>query len=125
MDPDGSVQHRLVARGGTRDGGDSWETLAQLGREGCVRYVITDVSRDGTLRGPNTELYREVAHSTKALVIASGGISTIADLIALAETAAAGATLEGATLEGAIVGTALYAGRFTLPEALDAVRRTA
>ncbi len=56
--PDGSVQHRLAARGGTRDSGDLWESLAQLDRDGCARYVVTDVIRDGTLRGPNVELYR-------------------------------------------------------------------
>ena len=117
-DPGGSPQHRLAARGGTADGGDLWETLERLDRDGCARYVVTDVSRDGTLRGPNVELYRAVTRATTAPVIASGGISSIEDLVVLAEAAAA-----GANLEGAIVGTALHAGRFTLPEALDAMRR--
>jgi phosphoribosylanthranilate isomerase len=116
---DGSVQHRLAARGLTRDGGDLWETLARLDRDGCARYVVTDVSKDGMLRGPNVELYRDVTRATTAPVIASGGISAIEDLVVLAETAAA-----GANLEGSIVGKALYAGRFTLPEALEAIRRT-
>jgi phosphoribosylanthranilate isomerase len=117
-EPDGSAQHRLAARGRTRDGGDLWATLAQLDRAGCARYAVTDVSKDGTLRGPNVELYRAVTRATTAPVIASGGISAIDDLVVLAGVAAA-----GANLEGAIVGTALYAGRFTLPEALEAMRR--
>ena len=117
-DPDGSAEYRLTARGWTRDGGDLWETLARLDRDGCARYVVTDVSKDGTLLGPNVELYRAVTRATMAPVIASGGISAIADLVVLAEAAAA-----GANLEGSIVGKALYAGRFTLPEALEAMRR--
>ena len=116
--PSGSTQHRLAARGGTADGGDLWEALARLDTDGCARYVVTDVSRDGMLRGPNVELYRAVARATTAPVIASGGIASIADLVVLAEAAAA-----GANLEGSIVGKALYAGRFTLPEALEAMRR--
>ncbi len=106
-------RHRLAARGWTTDGGDLWETLARLDRDGCARYVVTDVSKDGTLRGPNVDLLREVAAATPAPVIASGGIAEIADLVALAEAG---------TIEGSIVGKALYAGRFTLPEALAAMR---
>jgi 1-(5-phosphoribosyl)-5-[(5-phosphoribosylamino)methylideneamino] imidazole-4-carboxamide isomerase/N-(5'phosphoribosyl)anthranilate isomerase len=117
-DSNGTLQHRLVARGLTRDSGDLWETLARLDRDCCARYVVTDVGKDGMLRGPNVELYRAITCATMSPVIASGGISAIEDLVALAEAAAA-----GATLEGAIVGTALYAGRFTLPAALEAVRR--
>ncbi len=116
-EPDGTVQHRLAARGGTSDGGDLWETVAQLDHDGCARYIITDVGRDGMLRGPNVELYRAVTRVTAAPVIASGGISSISDLVVLAEAAAA-----GANLEGSIVGKALYAGRFTLPQALEAMR---
>jgi len=82
--------------------------------------VVTDVSKDGTLRGPNVELLREVAKATAAPVVASGGIAQIADLVALAQAAA-----DGSNVEGAIVGKALYAGRFTLPEALAAVRAVA
>jgi phosphoribosyl isomerase A len=107
---------RLAARGWTTDGGDLWETLERLDRDGCARYVVTDVSKDGTLKGPNVELLRAVAAATPAPVIASGGIAEVADLVALAEAAAA-----GANIEGSIVGKALYAGRFTLPEALAAV----
>jgi phosphoribosylformimino-5-aminoimidazole carboxamide ribonucleotide (ProFAR) isomerase len=109
--------HRLAARGWTTDGGDLWETLARLDRDGCARYVVTDVSKDGTLRGPNTALLRDVAAATPAPVIASGGIAEVSDLVALAELAAS-----GVGIEGSIVGKALYAGRFTLPEALAAVR---
>jgi phosphoribosyl isomerase A len=106
--------HRLAARGWTTDGGDLWETLARLDKDGCARYVVTDVSKDGTLRGPNLELLREVCAVTDAPVIASGGVSEVADLVALAGLAADG-------VEGSIVGKALYAGRFTLEDALAAV----
>jgi phosphoribosylanthranilate isomerase len=107
--------HRLAARGWTKDGGDLWETLDRLDRDGCTRYVVTDVSRDGTLTGPNTTLLADVCARTDAAVIASGGVSTLDDLRALA-------TLVNDGVEGAIVGKALYAGKFTLPEALAAVR---
>ena len=106
-------EHRLAARGWTQDGGDLWETLARMDRDGVSRYIVTDVSRDGTLTGPNVELLTRVAAKTPAPVIASGGISELKDLTALAETG---------VIEGSIVGKALYAGRFTLPEALAAVR---
>jgi phosphoribosyl isomerase A len=108
--------YRLAARGWTADGGDLWETLARLDCDGCPRYVVTDVSKDGMLRGPNVELLRQVAAATPAPVIASGGIAEVSDLVALAEVAAT-----GVNIEGSIVGKALYAGRFTLPEALAAV----
>jgi phosphoribosylanthranilate isomerase len=113
-------EHRLAARGGTTDGGDLWSAIARLERDGCARYVVTDVSKDGTLRGPNVELLREVAEVSAAPIIASGGIAQIADLVALARAAA-----DGVHIEGTIVGKALYAGRFTLPEALAAVREVA
>ncbi len=116
-DANGAVTHRLAARGAARDVGELWTTLARLTDDGCGRFVVTDVNRDGMMAGPNVGLYRAVTHATDAAVIASGGIAAIADLIALTELAA------GTSLEGAIVGQALYAGRFTLPEALDAVRR--
>ncbi|MDT7727733.1 MAG: phosphoribosyl isomerase [Actinomycetota bacterium] len=106
--------HRLAARGWTKDGGDLWEALDRLDRDGAQRYVVTDVSKDGTLRGPNIELLSEVAARTDAPVIASGGISSVDDLRALAALARDG-------IEGSIVGKALYAGAFTLPEALAAV----
>jgi phosphoribosyl isomerase A len=107
----------LAARGWTQDGGDLWETLERLDADGCARYVVTDVGKDGMLRGPNVDLMRDVAAATPAPVIASGGISEVSDLVVLAEAAAA-----GANIEGSIVGKALYAGRFTLPEALSAMR---
>jgi 1-(5-phosphoribosyl)-5-[(5-phosphoribosylamino)methylideneamino] imidazole-4-carboxamide isomerase/N-(5'phosphoribosyl)anthranilate isomerase len=112
-DADGRVQHRLVARGGTADVGELWATLEWLDSLGCARYVVTDVARDGMLGGPNLDLYRAVTSTTGAAVIASGGISSIDDLVALAAA--------GANLEGTIVGKALYAGHFTFPEALAAV----
>ncbi|WP_405372596.1 MULTISPECIES: bifunctional 1-(5-phosphoribosyl)-5-((5-phosphoribosylamino)methylideneamino)imidazole-4-carboxamide isomerase/phosphoribosylanthranilate isomerase PriA [unclassified Microbacterium] len=102
----------LAARGWTRDGGDLWQVLDRLEDAGCSRYVLTDVTKDGTLNGPNLELLREVALRTDKPVVASGGISSLDDIIALRELVPLG-------VEGAIVGKALYAGAFTLAEALD------
>jgi phosphoribosylformimino-5-aminoimidazole carboxamide ribonucleotide (ProFAR) isomerase len=105
----------LSARGWTEDGGELFDVLARLNTEGCARYVVTDVRRDGTLTGPNLDLLREVCAATDQPVIASGGVSSLDDLRALA-------SLEPLGVEGAIVGKALYAGAFTLAEALAAVR---
>jgi 1-(5-phosphoribosyl)-5-[(5-phosphoribosylamino)methylideneamino] imidazole-4-carboxamide isomerase/N-(5'phosphoribosyl)anthranilate isomerase len=105
--------HRLRGRGWETDGGDLWEVLDRLERQGCSRFVVTDVTKDGTLNGPNLELLTSVTERTNAPVIASGGVSSLDDLRAIA-------TLTGRGVEGAIVGKALYAGRFTLPEALAA-----
>ena len=104
----------LSARGWTRDGGELYEVLARLDEEGCARYVVTDVNRDGTMTGPNLQLLGGVCAATDRPVIASGGVSTLDDLRALAD-------LHEIGVEGAIVGKALYAGAFTLPEALAAV----
>lgn len=109
---DGAYQ--LRGRGWVTDGGDLWETLARLDRDGCSRYVVTDVTKDGTLTGPNLELLSQVCAVTDAPVVASGGVSTIDDLRAIASLVDRG-------VEGSIVGKALYAGRFTLPDALAAV----
>lgn len=106
----------LAARGWTREGGDLWEVLARLDDAGCARYVVTDVTKDGTLRGPNLDLLRAVCARTSAPVIASGGVSSLDDLAALRELVPLG-------VEGVIVGKALYAGAFTLPEALDVAGR--
>jgi phosphoribosyl isomerase A len=102
----------LAARGWTRDGGDLWTVLARLEEAGCSRYVVTDVTKDGTLRGPNLDLLREVTSRTTRPVVASGGVSSLDDIAALRELVPLG-------VEGAIVGKALYAGAFTLAEALD------
>jgi len=102
----------LAARGWTRDGGELYDVLARLEADGCARYVVTDVNRDGTLTGPNLDLLRSVCAVTDRPVVASGGVSTLEDLRAIAAIAG---------VEGAIVGKALYAGAFTLPEALAAV----
>ncbi|WP_020425435.1 bifunctional 1-(5-phosphoribosyl)-5-((5-phosphoribosylamino)methylideneamino)imidazole-4-carboxamide isomerase/phosphoribosylanthranilate isomerase PriA [Mycolicibacter kumamotonensis] len=107
--------YRLRGRGWETDGGELWPVLERLDREGCSRFVVTDVTKDGTLGGPNLELLGEVADRTEAPVIASGGVSSLDDLRAIA-------TLVDRGVEGAIVGKALYAGRFTLPEALTAVQ---
>ncbi|WP_185976049.1 bifunctional 1-(5-phosphoribosyl)-5-((5-phosphoribosylamino)methylideneamino)imidazole-4-carboxamide isomerase/phosphoribosylanthranilate isomerase PriA [Mycolicibacterium sp. 018/SC-01/001] len=107
-------EHRLRGRGWETDGGDLWTVLERLDKEGCSRFVVTDVTKDGTLNGPNLELLSSVCERTEAPVIASGGVSSLDDLRAIA-------TLTGEGVEGVIVGKALYAGRFTLPEALAAV----
>lgn len=106
----------LAARGWTEEGGDLWEVLDRLNEDGCARYVVTDVTKDGTLQGPNTELLAEVARRTDKPVVASGGISSLDDLRALRE-------MVGHGVEGTIVGKALYAGKFTLAEALDVAGR--
>jgi phosphoribosylformimino-5-aminoimidazole carboxamide ribotide isomerase/phosphoribosylanthranilate isomerase len=105
--------HTLAARGWTKEGGNLFETIERLDRNGCARYVVTDVAKDGTLMGPNFELLKEVCAATKKPVVASGGISSIADIEGLAQLRSIG-------VEGAIVGKALYAGAFTLQEALKA-----
>jgi 1-(5-phosphoribosyl)-5-[(5-phosphoribosylamino)methylideneamino] imidazole-4-carboxamide isomerase/N-(5'phosphoribosyl)anthranilate isomerase len=102
----------LAARGWTQEGGDLWTVLERLEAAGCSRYVVTDVTKDGTLKGPNLDLLREVAARTQKPVIASGGVSSLDDIEALRELVPLG-------VEGAIVGKALYAGAFTLAEALD------
>lgn len=108
----------LAARGWTREGGDLWEVLARLDSDGCARYVVTDVTKDGTLRGPNLDLLREVCANTTKPVVASGGVSTLDDIRTLAALTHLG-------VEGAIVGKALYAGQFTLEQALAAVSEAA
>ena len=106
----------LAARGWTRDGGDLWETLERLDREGCARYVVTDVNKDGMLQGPNVDLLRRVCERTDRPVVASGGVSTLEDIRVLRTLVAEG-------VEGAIIGSALYQGAFTLPDALDLAGR--
>ena len=108
--------HVLAARGWTKEGGDLFETIERLERDGCARYVVTDVTKDGTLKGPNLELLKEVCAVTKKPVVASGGISSLDDIAALA-------ALNEIGVEGAIVGKALYAGAFTLDQALKLTRR--
>lgn len=107
---------RLRGRGWTSDGGELFATLERLDREGCARYVITDVNKDGMLQGPNVELYRAVCAATERPIVASGGVSSLDDLKALQSLVPLG-------VEGAIVGKALYAGAFTLEQALEAVSR--
>jgi 1-(5-phosphoribosyl)-5-[(5-phosphoribosylamino)methylideneamino] imidazole-4-carboxamide isomerase/N-(5'phosphoribosyl)anthranilate isomerase len=108
--------HTLAARGWTEEGGNLFETLERLEKDGCARYVVTDVTKDGTLKGPNLELLKEVCAVTKKPVIASGGISSLDDIRALA-------AMNDFGVEGAIVGKALYAGAFTLEEALEITKK--
>lgn len=102
----------LAARGWTREGGDLWTVLDRLEEAGCSRYVVTDVTKDGTLKGPNLDLLRELTSRTPKPIVASGGVSSLDDIVALRDLVPLG-------VEGAIVGKALYAGAFTLAEALD------
>lgn len=106
----------LAARGWTKDGGDLWAVMDRLEDAGCARYVVTDVTKDGTLQGPNLELLQQVIDRTTKPVIASGGVASLDDVVALRELVPNG-------LEGAIIGKALYAGSFTLAAALDVARR--
>ncbi len=107
---------RLAARGWVREGGDWTEAVARLSAAGCATFVVTDVASDGMLTGPNVELLRQVCQITDAEVIASGGIAQLEDLATLRELVDVG-------VSGAIIGTALYVGNFTLPEALDVAGR--
>jgi 1-(5-phosphoribosyl)-5-[(5-phosphoribosylamino)methylideneamino] imidazole-4-carboxamide isomerase/N-(5'phosphoribosyl)anthranilate isomerase len=104
----------LAARGWTQEGGELFEVIERLDRDGCARYVVTDVGRDGTMSGPNLELLRSVCAATDRPVVASGGVSSLDDLRAIAALVPDG-------VEGAIVGKALYAGAFTLEQALGEV----
>jgi phosphoribosyl isomerase A len=106
----------LAARGWTREGGDLWETLERLDREGCARYVVTDVAKDGMLQGPNLDLLRDVCARTGRPVVASGGVATLEDIAAIRDLVPLG-------VEGAIVGSALYTGAFSLSEALETAGR--
>ena len=106
----------LAARGWTQEGGDLWETLDRLDREGCARYVVTDVNKDGMLGRPQPRAARDVCARTDRPVVASGGVSTLADIEAIRGLVPHG-------VEGAIVGSALYRGAFTLPDALDVAGR--
>ena len=108
----------LAARGWTREGGDLYEVLARLDSEGCARYVVTDVNKDGMLEGPNLQLLRDVCAATDRPVVASGGVTTIDDIRALMDLVPEG-------VEGAIAGTALYEGRFSLEDALALTKGTA
>ncbi|MCQ9342336.1 bifunctional 1-(5-phosphoribosyl)-5-((5-phosphoribosylamino)methylideneamino)imidazole-4-carboxamide isomerase/phosphoribosylanthranilate isomerase PriA [Corynebacterium kozikiae] len=105
---------RTRGNGWVSDGGDLWEVLERLDAQGCQRFVVTDVSKDGTLSGPNVDLLRDVAAATDAKIVASGGISTLEDVLELAK-------YEEEGIDSAIIGKALYEGRFTLREALDAL----
>jgi phosphoribosylformimino-5-aminoimidazole carboxamide ribotide isomerase/phosphoribosylanthranilate isomerase len=106
----------LAARGWTKEGGDLFETLSRLDNDGCARYVVTDVTKDGTLAGPNLELLQTVCAATSRPVVASGGISSLQDIADLV-------ALNSIGVEGAIVGKALYAGAFTLAQALELTKK--
>lgn len=108
--------NQLSARGWTKEGGELFETLARLEADGAARYVVTDVTKDGTLQGVNTDLLLKIAQITKKPLVASGGIGSLADIEKLVSLVSDG-------IEGAILGKALYAKKFTLPEALKIANR--
>lgn len=109
---------KLATRGWVEEGGNIWDVLGQLEAAGCARYVVTDITKDGTLTGPNTDLLLQIAQQTGKPVIASGGISTLEDIATLA-----GMVDQG--IEGCIIGKALYAGQFKLEQALQVADGTA
>lgn len=109
-------QWRVSTHGWVADGGDLWEVLESLDAQGCRRFVVTDVSRDGAMVGPNVELLREVAAATDATVTASGGVSTLDDLRTLAEYEAEG-------IDGVIVGKAFVEKAFTVEDALRVLEK--
>ena len=102
----------MAARGWTKEGGELFETIERLDRDGCARYIVTDVAKDGTLAGPNFKLLEEVCAATDKPVVASGGVSKLEDLINLSKMVEMG-------IEGAIVGKAIYSGNLDLKEALQ------
>jgi phosphoribosylformimino-5-aminoimidazole carboxamide ribotide isomerase/phosphoribosylanthranilate isomerase len=104
--------HTLATRGWTEQGGDLFEMISKLDAAGCSRYIVTDVTKDGTLTGPNLDLLKEVCAATNAPIIASGGISALKDLVDLRGMIELG-------IEGAIVGKAIYSGAFSLAQALE------
>lgn len=108
----------IDARGG-RVATDGWLEVSQIGavelanwfaNEPLAAIVYTDIARDGMLQGPNLPAMRQMCDEVRAPVIASGGVTSIDDIRALAELEVA----------GCIIGRALYEGRLTLEEALRA-----
>jgi phosphoribosylformimino-5-aminoimidazole carboxamide ribotide isomerase len=108
LDVDGD---RVRIGGWTEDAGSLDEVLPRVREAGTPRVLATQVSRDGTLEGPDLHLYERLVRESNAAVIASGGVRDVADLKALSATG----------VEAVIVGRALYEGTLTLAEALEAV----
>ena len=104
---------RALGDGWVEDAGgpDVDDAVERLAEAGVATFVVTAIARDGLLGGPDLDLLGRVLASTRAAVIASGGIATVADLVAVRDLGCS----------GAIVGRALYEGRFTVPEALAAL----
>jgi 1-(5-phosphoribosyl)-5-[(5-phosphoribosylamino)methylideneamino] imidazole-4-carboxamide isomerase/N-(5'phosphoribosyl)anthranilate isomerase len=105
----------LAARGWVREGGNLYEAITRLASDGCAMFIVTDISKDGTLQGPNFELLEKVCKFSQVPVIASGGVSSLADLKRLV-------SMQDIGIKGAIVGKALYEGAFTVEEALAVVK---
>ncbi|MFM1865207.1 MAG: hypothetical protein RL677_987 [Actinomycetota bacterium] len=108
--------NQLSARGWTKEGGELFETLERLEADGAARYVVTDVTKDGTLQGVNTDLLLKIAQFTNKPLVASGGIGSLEDIQRLVSLVSHG-------IEGAILGKALYAKKFSLPQALKIANR--
>jgi 1-(5-phosphoribosyl)-5-[(5-phosphoribosylamino)methylideneamino] imidazole-4-carboxamide isomerase/N-(5'phosphoribosyl)anthranilate isomerase len=108
--------NQLSARGWTKEGGELFETLERLEADGAARYVVTDVTKDGTLQGVNTDLLLKIAQFTNKPLVASGGIGRLEDIERLVSLVSHG-------IEGAILGKALYAKKFSLPQALKIANR--
>ena len=106
----------LAARGWVREGGNLYEAITRLADDGCALFIVTDISKDGTLAGPNFELLERVCNFSKVPVIASGGISSLADLEKLVG-------MQDIGIQGASVGKALYEGAFTLADAINVVNQ--
>jgi phosphoribosyl isomerase A len=105
----------LAARGWVREGGNLYEAITRLASDGCAMFIVTDISKDGTLQGPNFELLEKVCKFSQVPVIASGGVSSLADLKRLV-------SMQDIGIKGAIVGKALYEGAFTVEDALAVVK---
>ena len=93
---------------------EATKLAAEMAQAGAAAIIYTDIHRDGTLSGPNMDALRELAESIDIPVIASGGVSSLTDLLSLL-------SLESAGVTGAIVGKAIYTGDVSLKEAVRAV----
>lgn len=103
------VDGNLIARGSGTVVGDLWKYLDELNRSGCKRFVVTDNKTDGKMTGPNFDLLAKVSDQSGAVIIASGGVSDLSDLVKLRQMG----------IEGVIVGKALYEGELDLRAALE------
>ena len=112
------VRDRVVAtHGWTKSAGALADLIKRFDDAGCQMYMVTDISKDGTLTGPNIELLRESAALTSGSIIASGGVASLDDIASLRELVPAG-------VEAVIIGKAFYEGYFTVSEACEVAERS-